>query len=163
MRHFSNHNESGDTLMEWKPGSLLPYLRFAPGEKDGSNWRKSQVVCTCGEQSFSIFYKGEAAKSLFGKIALFPSDDGSLHVAGECTNCGNAILLFTQHEDGEERATAPQLCLKCRKNSWKLAMELEYSEEEEELSPAQCQWERVSLECTICGYKARHYLDLEIE
>ena len=42
-------------------------------------------------------------------------------------------------------------------------MELEYPEEDEEPSLAQCQWERISLECTMCGYKARHYLDLEIE
>lgn len=149
--------------MQWQPESLLPYLHFDSREKSGSNWRKAQVVCTCGEQSFSIHYIGEAAKSLLGKIALFPSDDGSLHVAGECTGCGSAILLFAQYADGDEGRAAPQLCPKCRKNSWRLAMELEYTEEEEELSPAQCQWERISLECTICGYKARHYLDLEIE
>lgn len=149
--------------MQWQPESLLPYLHFDSREKNGSNWRKAQVSCTCGGRSFSIRYKGVATRSLFGKIALFPSDSGSLHVAGECINCGNTILLFAQYGDGDEAAVAPQSCPKCGRNSWRLAMELEYSEEEEALSPAQCQWERISLECTMCGYKARHYLDLEIE
>lgn len=149
--------------MQWQPESLLPYLHFEPRAKGSSNWRKAQVVCNCGGQSFSIHYKGKVAKSLFGKIVLFPSDDGSLHVAGECIDCGSTILLFAQYSDGDEAAAAPQSCPKCGKNSWRLEMELEYPEEEEEPSPPQCQWERISLECTMCGYKARHYLDLEIE
>lgn len=151
--------------MQWQPESLMPYLHFDSREKSGSNWRKAQVVCTCGGRSFSIHYKGVAARSLFGKITLFPSDGGSIHVAGECTGCGNAILLFAQYSDGDEAAATPQSCPKCGKNSWRLEMELEleYPGEEEALSPAQCQWERISLECTMCGYKARHYLDLEIE
>ena len=117
--------------MQWQPESLMPYLHFDSREKSGSNWRKAQVVCTCGGHSFSIHYKGVAARSLFGKIALFPSDDGSLHVAGECTGCGNAILLFAQYSDGDEAAAAPQSCPKCGKNSWRPEMELEYPGEEE--------------------------------
>lgn len=152
-----------DTLMKWQPESLLPYLRFDSKEKNSSNWRKAQVSCTCGGRSFSICYKGVATRSLLGRIALFPTDDGSLHVAGECINCGSTILLFAQHTDGDEAAAAPQLCPKCGKNRWRLEMELEYPKEEDDPSPPQCQWERISLECTMCGYKARHYLDLEIE
>lgn len=149
--------------MQWQPESLLPYLHFEPRAKGSSNWRKAQVVCNCGGRSFSIRYKGVVTRSLFGKIALFPSNSGSLHVAGECIDCGSTILLFAQYSDGDEAAAAPQSCPKCGKNSWRPEMELEYPGEEEELSPAQCQWERISLECTMCGYKARHYLDLEIE
>lgn len=149
--------------MKWQPESLSPYLHLEPRVKDSSTWRKAQVVCTCGQQSFSIHYIGEAAKSLLGKIALFPSDDGSLHVAGECMSCGNTITLFAQKANGDEAVAAPQLCPKCGENRWRLEMELEYPDKEEEPSPPQCQWERISLECTRCGYKARRYLDLEIE
>lgn len=157
--------------MQRVPKSIFSYLHFDSPKKPGSNWQTAHVVCTCGERIFSVFYEGQAAKSIFRKIVLFPSQDGSLAVIAACVKCKESVALFAQSndtsmclEDGKaKKRLPPQICPNCRKNTWQLEIELEYPQDSVRPFPNQCQWERISLQCSSCGCKIKRYLDMEID
>ncbi len=155
--------------MDYGPERLLPYLDFH--HTKGGEWHRAEVRCVCGETFFSVSYSGRVLKSILGRIGLFQQNDSATAVYARCSRCGREIMLFhsmadtsapcPDREPGEEKFQS-QPCPKCGDNRWQVQMEFEYPLDNDD-SPPQLQWERISLKCARCGHLAKNYLDLEIE
>jgi len=53
---------------------------------------KGDLVCSCGNEFFSVFYNGKLTKGILAPDLV--RNKGTLFVEGRCTVCGEKIMIF---------------------------------------------------------------------
>ena len=142
---------------------------------------KGQILCPCSCKDFSIRYKGDLRKGLFGQVSLHALDENDLGISLTCNECGKSLILFDIKTDGYDAVIEENLspvnsshvelqtllCPKCQKGQYFVNVKYaHYPKTETDEDGIQdyknaFQWIWVDLECSSCSKKFKNFVDIE--
>lgn len=79
------------------------YLRDI--KETGNAVLRGEIVCTCGNQCFSIYHSGRQTKGILS--AFVAKKKGQLQVAAHCPACGRVMVLYDSARDGSRSKKKP--------------------------------------------------------
>lgn len=158
------------------PKLIQPYFKITHQTKDRDNNIIEGVLTCCNANDFEIFVVGKIKHGLFSKMFLYPEDDRTV-LEVRCKKCGKRISVFNSSFDGygqcgikeKNICVSPQPidCLKCRNESFSVAIKYEYPniQELQELEISDTDnaftWIWIALECNNCGSRYKNFIDCE--
>lgn len=158
------------------PKLIQPYFKITHQTKDRDNSIIEGVLTCCNANDFEIFVVGKIKHGLFSKMLLYPEDDRTV-LEVRCKKCGKRISVFNSSFDGygqcgikkKNICVSPQPidCLKCRNESFSVAIKYEYPniQELQELEISDTDnaftWIWITLECNNCGSRYKNFIDCE--
>ena len=158
------------------PKLIQPCFKITHQTKDRDNSIIEGVLTCCNANDFEIFVVGKIKHGLFSKMFLYPEDDRTV-LEVRCKKCGKRISVFNSSFDGygqcgimkKNICVSPQPidCLKCRNESFSVAIKYEYPniQELQELEISDTDnaftWIWITLECNNCGTRYKNFVDCE--
>ena len=161
------------------PKKIQPYFEILTKTKKSSNNIIQGRLRCCNAHEFEVLAVGNIKYSLFSKMCLYPEND-KIVLEVRCKKCGKVISVFNSSFDGYGQAgKKPQNicastqcvdCIKCRNNSFSVAVKYEYLDDPEQQELRELgisdidntfTWIWITLKCNKCGTRYKNFVDWE--